>query len=350
MPQPSPLPRVSLLHATRGRPLQARECRRKWLQAAAKPDRVEHIFAVDADDLDSINQLADLSPLVVERQGGGCVAAWNLAASASTGEVLVQLSDDWSPLPNWDEEFVKRFRDVSQPGVLRVSDGHRSDDLLCMAICTRSWVKLQGELLHSGYVSLYSDDEFSYRAYQQGVVIDARDIVLMHYHPNYDPSIPMDDTYCRQNSLERKQKGHDLFVKRNPTADAHWIHEDIWERHFVAVSPSGRDDHAVRIGLKEECARLRQNLAQLTAEHTALAAELAAEHDKLRGENDRLAMELRCVLESAEGWQRRSWLKRAFHRWHPPGAAVEQATFLQRLNRSLRKRLGAHDSGNSGKR
>lgn len=338
MPQPSPLPRVSLLHATRGRPLQARACRQKWLEAAAKPERVEHILAIDADDLDSFKQLADLSPRLVERAGGGCVAAWNLAASASTGDVLIQLSDDWSPVPNWDEEFVKRLRDVSQPGVLRVSDGHRSDDLLCMAICTRSWMKLQGELLHGGYVSLYSDDEFSFRAYQQGVVIDARDLVLMHHHPNYDSSIPLDETYSLQNSLERKQRGHDIFVQRNPMADGHWLHEGIWERHYVPVSPAGIGGHAVRHGLKEECARL-------AAESTALRAD----RDKLRGESDRLAMELRCLLESAESWQRRSWLKRAFHRWRPPGAAVEQATFLQRLNRSLRKRLGAHDSGNSGK-
>jgi len=137
MSQPPNLPRLSLLHATRGRPSQARECRQNWLNAAAKPERVVHIFAVDADDADSIRGLADLNPRIVERAGGGCVAAWNLAASASTGDVLIQLSDDWSPVQNWDGEFVKRLRDVSQPGVLRVSDGQRTDDLLCMAICTK---------------------------------------------------------------------------------------------------------------------------------------------------------------------------------------------------------------------
>ena len=310
MPQASPLPRLSLLHATRGRPLQARECRQKWLEAAAKPERVEHIFAVDSDDTDSIQQLADLNPRVVERLDGGCVAAWNLAASASTGDVLIQLSDDWSPARHWDEEFVRRLRDIRQPGVLRVSDGRRSDDLLCMAICTRSWMAQQGELLHSGYVSLYSDDEFSFRAYQEGVVIDARNIVLMHHHPNYDSTVPTDETYSRQNSEERKKRGFETFVRRNPAAVGHWLHEGIWDRHYVPANVEGLGGNSVSPGLKEECARLGGKIAQLTAE----GDKLRVENDRLCGENDRL----RRAVESAKNWQRRSWLKRAFHRWRPP--------------------------------
>lgn len=252
---------------------------------------MEHIFAVDADDAESIRQLADLNPRVVRKDGGGCVAAWNLAASASTGDVLIQLSDDWSPVQNWDEEFVRRLRDVSQPGVLRVSDGQRTDDLLCMAICTRPWMVQQGELLHSGYVSLYSDDEFSFRAYQHGVVIDARDMVLMHHHPNYDESIPLDETYTKQNSEDRKKRGHETFVQRNPDAAGHWLHEGTWDRVYVPMGAAGLSERAVVAALRREC-------------------------ETLQNDNERL----RQIAESAMAWQRRSWFTRAFHRWRPPGA------------------------------
>ena len=298
MSQPSNIPRLSLLHATRGRPSQARECRQEWLNAAMKPGRVEHIFAVDADDAESIRQLADLNPRVVRKDGGGCVAAWNLAASASTGDVLIQLSDDWSPVQNWDEEVVKRLRDVSQPGVLRVSDGRRTDDLLCMAICTRPWMVQQGELLHSGYVSLYSDDEFSFRAYQHGVVIDARDMVLMHHHPNYDESIPLDETYTKQNSEDRKKRGHETFVQRNPDAAGHWLHEGTWDRVYVPMGAAGLSERAVVAALRRECSKL------------------SAQCETLQNDNERL----RQIAESAMAWQRRSWFTRAFHRWRPPGA------------------------------
>lgn len=316
MPKASFSSRLSLLHATRGRPAQARACRQKWLDAAAMPARVEHIFAIDCDDADSIQQLADLKPRVVERAGGGCVAAWNLAALASSGDILIQLSDDWSPVQNWDEKFVKRLRDVSQPGVLRVSDGRRSDDLLCMAICTRAWMEEQGELLHSGYISLYSDDEFSFRAYQNGVVIDARDIVLLHNHPNYDSTVPTDETYSQQNSEDRKKKGHETFLQRNPTAVGHWLHEGIWDRHFVPRGMGSLGDRFVSAVLKEQCMRLERSIAQLTTD----CDKFRMENNLLFIDNDRLAFELRRVLESAEAWQRRSWVKRAFHRWRPPGS------------------------------
>ena len=305
MSLPSNLPRLSLLHATRGRPSQARECRQEWLSAAANPERVEHIFAVDADDAVSIRELADLKPRVVERAGGGCVAAWNLAASLSTGDVLIQLSDDWSPVKDWDAEFVRRLRDIRQPGVLRVSDGQRTDDLLCMAICTRPWMMQQGELLHGGYISLYSDDEFSFRAYQHGVVIDARDIVLMHHHPNYDESVALDETYTNQNSADRKKRGHETFVQRNPGAIGHWLHEGTWDRMFVPKGAKGPDGNAVVAGYKQQC-------IQLSAQRDALLSSISV----LQADNERL----RNIAESAMAWQRRSWFTRAFHRWRAPGA------------------------------
>lgn len=229
-------PKVSLLHATRGRPELALEAREKWIRAAAKPKRIEHIFAVDCDDEATQKAFKNLPHRIVAEKGGGCVAAWNLAAEASTGDVLVQLSDDWSPVQGWDDEFVRRLRDVRQPGILRPSDGHRRDDLLCMAILTRARLEQQGEFLHSGYLGIYSDDEFSFRAYQDGVVIDARDLVLIHDHPNYNSSVEMDETYLAQNSTERDKTGRKIFLKRNPRAKGHWLHEGKWERFFVPLA------------------------------------------------------------------------------------------------------------------
>lgn len=225
--------RISLCHATRGRPSQARECRRRWLEAAAKPGRVEHIFAVDGDDPDSIRELADLKPRIVAETGGGCVAAWNAAAGAATGRILVQLSDDWIPIPNWDGILVGRIGNVRIPRALRISDGHRTDDLLCMAILTRARMKRQGWFLPPAYTGIYSDDEFSFRAYEDGAVIDARDVVFTHAHPNYDPSVPMDETYRRQNENARYAEAKRLFLQRNPEAKKRWLVKDHWERRWI---------------------------------------------------------------------------------------------------------------------
>lgn len=269
-PRTSPRPTISLLHATRGRPDLALAAREQWLKAATHPERVEHIFAVDFDDAPTLEAVADLPHRVVAQRGGGCVAAWNLAADASTGDVLVQLSDDWTPTAGWDEEFVRRLRDVSQSAVLRPSDGHRRDDLLCMAILTRARYEQQGEFLHHGYQGVFSDDEFSFRAYLDGVVIDARDLVLTHHHPFYDSNVAHDETYANQNNAERSSSGRDLFLKRNPKAMGHWLHENTWERFFVplgsaAVESTAKASAGPQASPVDETANRAQQKTLLTA-------------------------------------------------------------------------------------
>lgn len=240
---------ISLLHATRGRADRALKAKQAWLEAAGNPQAVEHIFAIDSDDVESLARLGSVRHVVVPEKGRGCVAAWNLAAGASRGDVLVQMSDDWEPLENWDRKIIERFRDVSKPGVLKISDGRRTDDLLCMAIFTRAWLEaLGGEFLSAEYFGVYSDDEFSFRAYEAGVVIDARDLVFRHQHPNYDVSLPVDGTHRRQNDPVRRRNGRELFLGRNPQARGRWLHEWTDERHFIPQGHAALLEPASPIG------------------------------------------------------------------------------------------------------
>jgi hypothetical protein len=231
---------ISLLHATRGRAEGALRAKQLWLDAASDPEAVEHIFAFDGDDAESLARLGSARHVVVPEEGKGCVAAWNLAAAASRGDVLVQMSDDWVPLKHWDRQIIERFRDVSKPGVLKISDGRRVDDLLCMGIFTRAWLKvLGGEFLSAEYFGVYSDDEFSFRAYEAGVVIDARDLLFKHLHPNYDQSLPPDETHQRQNAPSRRSNGRIIFLRRNPHARHRWFREWTDERFYI---PEGHAD------------------------------------------------------------------------------------------------------------
>jgi len=188
--------KISLLHATRGRPKQAWLARQSWLDKAKNADAIEHIFAIDYDD-----EMA--GPFVccrhVQNKGAGPVAAWNEAAKASTGKILVQMSDDFEPPMYWDEMILEAIGDTSKPKVLAVSDGNRKDDLLCMAILTRARYEHHGYLFHPEFFSMYSDNWFSERAFKDGVVIDARDkITFQHNHPAFGKG-EMDATYARSN-------------------------------------------------------------------------------------------------------------------------------------------------------
>lgn len=239
-------PIISLVHATRGRPRQASIARKMWLDLAEHPEAVEHLFVIDIDDERS-RPLCRMHHLLVEPKG--CVHAWNEGAKATIGKVLVQLSDDWVPPAKWDTMILERLAtgildrnpesaafaakvgksamdyvfdnpdceqqwmpEDKKAAVLAVSDGHRTDGLLCMAIMTRARLEAQNGLwFHPEFFGVYSDNWFSHCAYRDGVVIEAQDLVFEHKHPAWDDSPLWDATYARQNDPKRYAEGSEVY-------------------------------------------------------------------------------------------------------------------------------------------
>ena len=213
-------PKISLLHATRGRPSKAVQTRETWLGMAHDPSQIEHIFAVDLDDKTSLEMSQQFVAYSSPKQS--CVSAWNGAARMATGDILVQLSDDWMPVQGWDKLLLDAAENrdpLKDPFVIAVSDGHRKDDLLCMAILSRARYQQQGnELFHEGYESVFSDNEFSFRAKKDNVIINAQSCIKFeHVHPLFGKA-PMDATYRHNNQRARFDAGLTLFRSRNPDA------------------------------------------------------------------------------------------------------------------------------------
>jgi hypothetical protein len=217
----------SILHATRGRPEKAIAAMKMWEARAAAPSAVEYIFCVDEEDEHTRRNLI-FGPtkfhhaFVCFNEGRGSAPAWNTAAKRSVGHILIQASDDIEPPESFDLQIMRRM-DFYKPTVLAVSDGYRKDGLLVTAICNRSRYCQQGEFLHPGYTSVFSDDEFSWRAYRDSRdgncnVINARDLVFKHEHHYHNKTVPFDATYERQNSPENYEQGRKLFFERNPEA------------------------------------------------------------------------------------------------------------------------------------
>jgi len=209
--------KISLLHATRGRSKQAIECRDKWLNSAKDPKAIEHIFGIDDDDNDSLTNIS--TQRVIVARGKGCVAAWNACAKASNGEILIQLSDDWEPVDGWDESIIKEFEGVEGEQVLAISDGHRTDDLLCMAILNRKRYETQGFLFHPDFFSVYSDNYFTWAAHKDGVIKEAKHIVLEHKHPIFNKA-EWDKTYLESNDQRNYMQGHGKFLELTRPANS----------------------------------------------------------------------------------------------------------------------------------
>ena len=306
-------PTISLLHATRERPNMASICRARWLRSASSLTAIEHIFAIDSDDSISQEALSDLGPVIVDPPGGGCVRAWNMAAMRSRGDVLVQLSDDWVPPEGWDRLILDAIGDLSKPTVLRVSDGHRTDDLLCIAILTRARLEQQGSLFAPDYQGVYSDDEFSFRAYKDGTVTHAPHLVFTHAHPHYDSTIEFDQTYLIQNSEERKRKGLLTFAQRNPDAFGRWIHRGTHERHFRQAIEL-HDIQNQLLDALSEIDRLLRDGDKLRAEVEVWQKLWRKDTEQLRSDAGFLESELERWKIGVDNWNGRSWFSRAIHK------------------------------------
>jgi SAM-dependent methyltransferase len=213
-----------------------------WLRSANNPDAIEHIFGIDADDASSF--MLTTTRHVVSWPNEGPVGAWNAAAKASSGQVLVQLSDDWEPFQGWDTAILEAIGDTSKPAVLAVNDGHRTDDLLCMAILTRARYKQQGHMFHPEFFSMFSDNWFSHCAVCDGVLIDARDkITFEHKHPAFGKA-EMDETYARSNDGYHYKTGAGIFkrlmdgVKVSAEIEGWFDFRDVYD-HVAKTLPDG---------------------------------------------------------------------------------------------------------------
>ena len=212
MKKAKPAPRISVIHATRGRPSIAWQRRWQWLCMAEKPLEVEWLFMVDHNDA------IDYTPhQAIQCNPGGIINAWNEGAKRAKGSILIQMSDDWSPPRHWDALISSAIGATNEEKVLAVSDGLRTDKLLCMAILTQKRLEKQGGyMFHPDYQEsdgIYSDNEFTERAYNDGVVIEAKNIVLKHENPLFTGGKP-DDLIKHHNKPEFYEKGKSIYEKR----------------------------------------------------------------------------------------------------------------------------------------
>ena len=218
---------ISVCHPTRARAHQAALTRKRWLDAAANPERIEYIFGFSADDEESVAVLSRfrhaLSPAGhLEQVGGTAVQNYNAATNAATGHIVITAQDDVFPPLHWDkllEEKLAGHVAAHRPAILQIRDGYRNDDLMVTFCVTRPTFAALGygaqNILCPEYAGVFSDTEFSLRAKASGLLVPS-DIVFRHEHPFWNPAVPSDATYAAENSDAAYKVGEKIFRRRNP--------------------------------------------------------------------------------------------------------------------------------------
>ena len=213
------MPMFSLCHAT-ARPDQWKACYDAWWAACDNPDAVEYVLAIDERwGFSHINPPAvnERTRLLWCEGKRGSSTAWNTAAEASTGKILIMVADDFRPPEHWDTELLKTIPSPDAEFVVEVSSGKLPDAarLMVLYILSRKRYESIGYVLNPEYISVYADNEYGDQARKEGVVIDARHLMFRHFHPYYGDSLfPRDAVYDAGNTAEAAAQGLAVYRRR----------------------------------------------------------------------------------------------------------------------------------------
>lgn len=259
LPPPQPA-RISLLHATRCRPQAAQDAHDIWSARASGAHPIEYIYSVDDDDTET-SAWGLYGGAVVRGASRGNVDAYNRAAYASSGDILIQVHDDVEPPQDWDRLIAAKL-DISKPQVLHVDDGlpdsvNKNPHLLPVMVCTRAWAQKLGGLWFPDYVSVFCDNDAGEKAYAEGCVVDGKDIVLRHHWQGAH----RDETQIRSYSPDNWRVGKELFEQRRaagfPDAPDRWgggaarAESPGWQSINVASDSCGALLDALNIPFRE---------------------------------------------------------------------------------------------------
>lgn len=215
--------KISLIHATRGRPEMVASCHEGWLATASDKSSIEYIISVDSDD-PKIAYVPGAKTIIGEPLGS--TPAYNRGLYASSGDVVIAVMDDLLPPAGWDKVVAKRFGDLSLPLLLHVSDGTGVNPtkpwLLTVQIGTRAWFKKAGYMFFPEYRHLFADEDLSRKAYREKSVIESTDICFKHNWVGDH----FDETASANYAPAKWREGYELLCRRH--AEGYPDKPELW--------------------------------------------------------------------------------------------------------------------------
>lgn len=171
--------KISIIHPTRQRHLEAAKTCNVWLRNADHPKDIEYIFSVDSDDGSKMYIRPERRVNFIEHPNKSAIEAINNAAKIATGDIFIVVSDDFSAPNHWDtlllaalegkEDFCVKTQDGIQPV------------LMTLPIMDRKYYERFGYIYHPDYLHMYSDQEMTAVAIMTGKAIFL-DLIFEHKH------------------------------------------------------------------------------------------------------------------------------------------------------------------------
>jgi hypothetical protein len=241
-------PLFSICH-TSARPEEWGKVYKSWLATAAHPENVEYVLVVDHDwgftELPARDNGGEFTGMVPNHLGDPVLrpqdkVMWargtrhcyvegvNLAASHSTGKIIIVNADDQYAGQDWDEELtdvlLSNGWDVEEDGwdgnfIILPSTGTLDEHIrkiAVMPILSRARYLANGYALYPLYESMFADNDFLAHARKDGVVIEAKYLLFPHRHPFNDGVSPdkWDSAYKAQGRPQAFAIGQAIWEAR----------------------------------------------------------------------------------------------------------------------------------------
>lgn len=159
--------KITIIHASYGRPDLARETAWKWMERTSGDHDIEYLLSIDIADTseypDGISFKQDyITAKVVKNRTNTSVEAINHAASISTGDILVVISDDFDCPNRWDALIVEATQDRTD-WILKTQDGTQPW-IITLPIMDRAYYERYGYVYPNGYTHMFCDTHMTHQA------------------------------------------------------------------------------------------------------------------------------------------------------------------------------------------
>ncbi len=197
-------PMFSLLHATRRLPFGWIPAFHSWIDRADSRLSIEYVLCTESPSW-NYNFMEPVK-FVVNTGRACCVDAYNTAARASTGHVLVAIADDLFPPAHWDTQVLTALgHDPTREAAVWLTTEHTH--IMTNPCLTRAYYERPdrggcgGDLFHPAYASYGADDDFTEVARRdEAIVKPSPPIVCEHVHWTRGMA-EMDATYAHTAGL-----------------------------------------------------------------------------------------------------------------------------------------------------
>lgn len=173
--------KISVIHPSRGRPIQAYNTWNKWRNDA--DNEFEYILSLDNDACDDYYRQFFYDDNLIEiclRPNKSAIQAINEAVKIATGDLFIVISDDFDCFPGWDTALIKELAFKSD-FIVKTQDGLQPT-LITLPLMDRDYYNRFGYIYHPDYKHMFCDQEMTAVGHMLGCVITLP-LKFEHQHP-----------------------------------------------------------------------------------------------------------------------------------------------------------------------